>query len=156
MPCSVPIDRAGPTILGIPILSEQSAADLAIDELLIPPPLLRLRLPVGFQMSRPMDLAEPSPLDSRDFPALDANSFFGQLPVSDLLLLPNMSLIALGTSLRLRELEDGSAFPDTGMRIGSPPSHKDPRDCLIPHSTDSYGLFFKSVQRKPFRRSEEG
>ena len=37
-------------------------------------------------------------------------------------------------------MENGPAFPDTGMWIGNPPFHpKNPRGCLIPHSTDSYG-----------------
>ena len=84
-------------------------------------------------MSLPMDLAEPSPLDSRDFPALDANPPLASLSISDLLLLPNMSAIAFGTSLCPRVLEDDSASPETGMWIGSPPSHlKNPRRCLIP------------------------
>ena len=84
-------------------------------------------------MSLPMDLAEPSPLDSRDFPALDANPPLASLSVSGVLLLPNMSPIAFGASLRPRVLENDPASPETGMRIGNPPSHlKNPRGCLMP------------------------
>ena len=89
------------------------------------------------------------PWTAGTFPHSTQIPFLGQLPVSNVLLLPNMSPIAFGTSLRLRELEDGSASPDTGMRIGSPPSHpKNPRGCLIPHSIDSYGWFFKSYKER--------
>ena len=131
-------DRAGPTVLDIPILSDLDSTDLAIDELPILPPLLRIRLPLVLQMSLPMPLTTPSPLDSRDSPAIDANPSLSSLSVSGLVLLPDMSPVALGTSLRLPGFENGSAPPETGMRIGSPPSHpKNPRGCLIPHSTDS-------------------
>ena len=138
MPCSIPVDRAGTTILDIPILSEQTSADSTIGELRTSPPLLRLLRLLGV-LSRPlpMGLTEASPLDSRDFPASDANPSLSSLSVPGLVLLPDMNPIALGTSLRLPGFENFPASPDTGMRIGSPPSHpKNPWDCLIPHSTD--------------------
>ena len=132
MPCSIPVDRAGPAVLDIPILSEQTSADSTIGELRTSPPLLRLLRLLGV-LSRPlpMGLTEASPLDSRDFPASDANPSLSSLSVPGLVLLPDMNPIALGTSLRPRMLKDGSAFPDTGMRIGSPPFHlKNPREAL--------------------------
>ena len=153
MPCSISIYRAGPTILGLRNLLDLDSTDLAIDELLIPPPPLRLRLPLALQMAFPMSLTTPSPLDSRDS-AIDANPSLLSLSVPFLLQLPGMSPIALGTSLCPRMLEDDSASPDTGMRIGSPPSPpKNPRGCLIPWILPTrYGV--SEVQtRKPFSES---
>ena len=149
MPCSVPIDRAGPTILDIPILSDQDAADSAIDEQLpIPPPLLRLRLPDVLPRPIPMDLAAPS-MGSRSS-TIYANPPLSSLSVSDLRLLRGMSQIALPASLRPRVLEDGSASPETGMRIGSPPSHP---KALIPSFYRLVWVVLQVQTRKPFSES---
>ena len=132
--------RAGPTILDIPILSDLDSADLAIDELRLPP--LPPPLPPSVVLSGPIptSLTTPSPLESRDFPALDANPPLSSLPVLDL----RMSPIAFGTSLRLRVFENFPASPKTGMRIGNPPFHlKNPRGCLIP---EEYRLVWVVLQ----------
>ena len=86
MPCSIPIHRAGPTILDIPSLTDQDAADSAIDELPIPPPLLCLPLPGVLPLPLPMRFAE-SCSEYRDFPTIDTNPSLSSLPVSDLHLL---------------------------------------------------------------------
>ena len=142
MPWPIPIHRAGPTILDIPSLTDQDAADLAIDELPIPPPPLRLRLPGVLPIPLPMRFAESSS-ECRDFPALDANPSLSSLSISDphLLRPPNP-----GSLCHTRITESG---PGHSPRQVSP-AHLTSLLTLV--ENDPYGLAFSSSPHPSFYR----